>query len=214
MENPPPPMITSNANSHPANEGGFLTRLNNRDGFIRRFSRRYGRDKAADMERLIKFLLVGGLGAVIDLGLTNLIMFAIHVQDGDTAGVLFAGTVGFTTAVFSNFFWNRYWTYPDSRSRSIRKQLALFFMINAFGLAIRALVLRVMSQPFTDLVRAFTESVGIALDQRTDFKIGANMAIMMALVIVALWNFGANRVWTYGDVSKESAPGSKPDLGN
>lgn len=182
-------------------QGGFLTRLNDRHGFIRRFSQRFGGSKAKELERLIKFLFVGGLGAIIDLGLTNILMiYAFHVQDGDVLLVTLSACIGFTTAVSSNFFWNRYWTYPDSRSRSVRRQLVQFFIVSVIGLGVRALTVSLFTNPFADVVRSITASLNVSLAGYTQYKMGANLAIMLALVIVAFWNFLANRYWTYNDV--------------
>jgi putative flippase GtrA len=182
-------------------QGGFLTRLNDRHGIIRRFSQRFGGSKAKELERLIKFLFVGGLGAIIDLGLTNLLMiYVFHVQDGDVLLVTLSACIGFTTAVASNFFWNRYWTYPDSRSRSIRRQLVQFFIVSFIGLGVRALTVSLFTNPFADVVRGVTRGLNVELAGYTQYKLGANLAIMLALVIVAFWNFLANRLWTYNDV--------------
>src|SRR5258707_4754566 len=95
---------------------------------IHRISVRYGGEKQRDVERFIKFAIVGVIGTVIDLGISNLLMkFVFHVkkEDGSTP-VLIASVIGFTIAVCSNFIWNRYWTYPDSRSYSVWRQLAQF----------------------------------------------------------------------------------------
>ncbi|MCC7206560.1 MAG: GtrA family protein [Anaerolineae bacterium] len=184
-----------------ATQGGFLTRLNDRHGYIRRFSLRYGGSRAKELERLIKFLFVGGLGAIIDLGLTNFLMiYVFHVQDGDVLLVTLSACIGFTTAVCSNFFWNRYWTYPDSRSRSVRRQLVQFFIVSVIGLGVRALTVSMFTNPFADVVRRVTGAMNLDLAGYTQYKLGANLAIMLALVIVAFWNFLANRFWTYNDV--------------
>ncbi|MBE7514196.1 MAG: GtrA family protein [Anaerolineales bacterium] len=191
-------------------QGGFLTRLNDRDGYIRKFSRRIGGVWAADIERFIKFLFVGALGAVIDLGLTNLLMIIFHVQDGETNKVLLASSVGFTVAVCSNFFWNRYWTYPDSRSRAIVHQLVMFFILSVIGLAIRAFIVANLTVPFANAVTNFSHSMKWAIEDKTLFKIGANGAVMLSLVIVAAWNFAANRKITYSDVDKVNTTTDTP----
>lgn len=170
---------------------------------IQRVSMKYGGAKHRELERFIKFLLVGALGAVIDVGLANILMnLVFHVQDGDVLLVMLAGSISFTAAVMSNFVWNRYWTYPDSRSRSLRRQLAQFFLVSAVGLAIRAVILVLFSDFFAGIFRQLAASrfMGMELSGRVEFKIGANMAVLLALVIVALWNFFANRYWTYNDV--------------
>lgn len=177
-------------------------------GVIRRISVRYGGEKYRELERFLKFLMVGALGAVIDIGLANVLMnLVFHVQDGDVLLVMLAGSISFTCAVLSNFMWNRYWTYPDSRSRSLRRQLAQFFLVSVVGLGIRAIILAVFSDAFAGIFRELAAShfMGIQLGERVEFKIGANMAVLLSVVVVAFWNFFANRLWTYNDVDKNAA---------
>ena len=60
--------------------------------------------------RFFRFAAVGIVGAVVDFGTFNLLTtFA-----GLTAVV--ASVLSFIAAIINNFIWNRYWTYPDSRS--------------------------------------------------------------------------------------------------
>src|SRR5215207_10993633 len=81
--------------------------------------------------RFLKFATVGALGAAIDFGVMNLMTQLFGMK------LVFAGTVSFICAVLSNFILNRYWTYPDSRSRHILHQLGMFFVVNAAGIAFR-----------------------------------------------------------------------------
>ncbi len=174
-----------------------------RMGIIRRISIRFGGEKPRELERFLKFLVVGAIGAAIDLGTTNILMrFVFQVQDEQLAPVVLSAMIGFTLAVSSNFLWNRYWTYPDSRSRRIRYQLAQFFAVSAVGLAVRGGVVWLFSPIFANFVRylAANHLVTLNLQDNTQWKLGANMAVIMALILVALWNFFANRYWTYNDV--------------
>ena len=85
--------------------------------------------------RFLKFATVGTIGAVIDFGVMNLMTHLFSMK------LVYAGTISFICAVISNFTLNRYWTYPDSRSRHILHQLSMFFMVNAAGIAIRLSIL-------------------------------------------------------------------------
>jgi putative flippase GtrA len=175
----------------------------NPNRLIRRISVKVGgEEKSKEVERFIKFLIVGTIGALIDLGLTNFLMkFVFHVEADNVWPVLASGAVGFAAAVTSNFLWNRYWTYPDSRSRSLRRQLAQFFAVNAVGLGIRLLVLRLLYVPAVWLVENVSRDVvHFELNASQQARIGANLVIMVALVIVLFWNFFVNRYWTYSDV--------------
>ncbi len=169
-----------------------------RAGLIRRISLRLGGKNHKELERFLKFAVVGAIGAVIDLGLTNILLqFVFHPQPGDDRPVQIATAIGFITAVISNFILNRYWTYPDSRSRPIAAQLTQFFVVNAVGLGIRELVVTLLNTPFAMLLK---KVAGTWINSDMQVRLGANMAIMIALVIVMLWNFFVNRYWTYNDV--------------
>lgn len=175
-----------------------------RMGLIRRISVRYGGNKPRELERFIKFLVVGAVGALIDLGLANiLINFVFHVQEGQVALVVLCSSISFTAAVISNFIWNRYWTYPDSRSRRIRRQLAQFFAVSIVGLIIRGIIVSLFSNFFSGIVGqlAAQHLLGLENAGRIQFKIGANLAVILALIVVAMWNFFVNRYWTYNDVN-------------
>ena len=71
----------------------------------------------------MRFAVVGIIGAVVDFGTFNLLVNLLHVAWQSVASV-----ISFTAAVVSNFLWNRFWTYPDSRSKSIPKQVVQFIV--------------------------------------------------------------------------------------
>ena len=85
--------------------------------------------------RFFRFLVVGCFGAVVDFGIENLLHRFFGVP------YVWAGTISFICAILSNFFWNRYWTYPDSRSKPILQQLFQFSLVNVSGLIIRLPIL-------------------------------------------------------------------------
>ncbi len=155
-----------------------------------------------EVKRFSKFAIVGGIGFVIDFGVSNLLwtILPLTVTLSLPFGLAVTQTgigsaVGFTVAVCSNFIWNRYWTYPDSRSKAITYQLVTFFGINTIGLLIRTPVLEITSVPLTAWAGELL-SVGETLAMR----IGNNIALMIAVVVVMFWNFFVNRYWTYSDV--------------
>ncbi len=138
--------------------------------------------------RFLKFAVVGAIGAVIDFGAMNLLTGAAHMP------LVPAGTISFACAVTSNFIWNRYWTYPDSRSRPILNQLAMFFIVNLAGVGIRIPILHYVEPP---LLKLFTRW-NIAL--LSPGFLARNLTLAVAVGIVMLWNFFVNRYWTYNDV--------------
>ncbi len=142
-----------------------------------------------ERSRFFRFAIVGAIGAVVDFGILNLLMLV------DVPFVI-ASICSFITAVFNNFLWNRHWTYPDSRSKAVSHQLVQFALINVVGLAIRTPLL------------AFLEKILIPIGESTlpeNFflpvdVVAHNFALAIAILVVMLWNFIANRYWTYNDV--------------
>jgi putative flippase GtrA len=142
----------------------------------------------AERTRFLKFALVGAIGAMIDFGVMNLLVaFA-------KAPFVIAGTISFVCAVISNFTWNRFWTYPESRSKHLVGQLGQFSLVNAAGLLIRIPILK-YGEPALD---QFLLTVPIAAKSHQFISHNATLAI--AVGIVMMWNFFVNRYWTYNDV--------------
>lgn len=142
-----------------------------------------------ERERFMKFAVVGVIGAVIDFGVMNLLTQATGMS------LVPAGTISFICAVSSNFIWNRFWTYPDSRSRPITRQLVMFFAVNIAGVAIRIPILHFVEPPLLKLLKSALLSGSLASG-----ILAKNLTLALAVGIVMLWNFFVNRYWTYNDV--------------
>lgn len=140
--------------------------------------------------RFSKFLVVGAVGAVVDFGIENL----LHRWFG--LPYVSAGAISFICAILSNFFWNRIWTYPDSRSKPVVQQLIQFAFVNAIGLLIRIPILRYVEPPMT---KGFSLLPDRYLVMPPDI-LGENVTLALAVGIVLFWNFFINRYWTYSDV--------------
>ena len=139
--------------------------------------------------RFFKFMAVGAFGALVDFGIANLLSHFLNMQ------LVYAGTISFTCAVISNFIWNRYWTYPESRSRALPHQLGMFFLVNLAGVAIRIPILHFVEPVLLDFLKP-----SAAHGPVTPEFIARNLTLAIAVGIVMLWNFFINRYWTYNDV--------------
>ena len=142
-----------------------------------------------ERERFLKFAAVGVIGAIIDFGVMNLLTQVTGMD------LVPAGTISFICAVISNFIWNRFWTYPDSRSRPIARQLVMFFVVNTAGVAIRIPILHFVEPPMINAMESINLS-GPFLPE----LLAKNFTLAVAVGIVMLWNFFVNRYWTYNDV--------------
>jgi putative flippase GtrA len=140
--------------------------------------------------RFMRFAVVGVIGAVVDFGTFNLLTVVFHVWS------VAASAVSFTAALVSNFTWNRFWTYPDSRAKPLRRQATQFAVVSFVGLAIRTPIFA-YAERFLTRLAATHPLPGVAnLSQ-----LASNAALAIAVIVVLFWNFGINRIWTYSDVS-------------
>lgn len=142
---------------------------------------------------------MGAIGAVVDFGTFNLLTRLLGVNS------IVSSVASFTAALTSNFLWNRYWTYPDSRSKPIIRQASEFALVNAVGLAIRTPIFAIARAPAIRAAAQLAEmqlpgTIRSVLEVVPEEAIGLNMALALAVLVVLIWNFGVNRVWTYSDI--------------
>ncbi len=139
--------------------------------------------------RFLKFAMVGVVGAIVDFGVMNMMSHLFNMK------LVIAGTISFACAVCSNFVLNRYWTYPDSRSKHILHQLGMFVIVSAAGIAFRIPILHFVEPPMAAIVEAVTR-----LPSDTTEFLARNATLAFAIGVVMIWNFFINRYWTYNDV--------------
>lgn len=131
-----------------------------------------------ERERFFKFALVGAIGAVVDFFVLNLLVQMMGLSP------LWANPFSVSAAIISNFIWNRFWSFPESRQRPILPQFMQFASINLVGLLINQMIMSVMLiyvLPMLEVPHPF------------DY----NLAKAVATSIVLFWNFGINRITTY-----------------
>jgi putative flippase GtrA len=144
-----------------------------------------------ERSRFLRFAVVGAIGAVVDFGMMNLLTRLVGMR------LVWAGTISFICAILSNFTFNRFWTYPDSRSKHLARQLVEFSLISVMGLAIRIPILAFLEPPLESLMSSLNIQLLPFMDSTA---IADNFTLAIAVVIVMFWNFFANRYWTYSDV--------------
>lgn len=135
-------------------------------------------DNRVEVHRFLRFCVVGAIGAAVDFGVLNLGILVFGLAKW------LANTFSFTTAVVSNFTWNRLWTYPESKKLALLPQLGQFFLVNLAGYAINQAV-------FLSLDRWVLAPWG---------TLGYNVSKAIAIGVVLFWNFFVNRVWTYREI--------------
>jgi putative flippase GtrA len=79
---------------------------------------------------LAKFGIVGGIGAVIDLG------GAAYLHGKAGFGPLSAKAIALAVATVVSYLGNRYWTFRHRGGHTLLREWVVFFMLNVIGLVI------------------------------------------------------------------------------
>ena len=151
----------------------------------------------SELTRFLKFGVVGTFGAVVDFGTFNVLSGSLSWP------AVPASVCSFLAAVTSNFIWNRYWTYPDSRTKSVRRQAGQFALVSVVGLAIRTPLFASLIGPGTSLASFLLQTRLGSITNVTAAALGSNLALAAAVIVVLFWNFLANRLWTYADIDRQ-----------
>ena len=149
--------------------------------------------KKVEQKRFLKFVIVGVISSFVDFGFMNLFTLVFDIP------LIIAQALSFLIAVLESFLLNRYWIYPDSRSKSPYNQLIQFILINLVGIGVRTLLIPVINRG----INSFLSKSPIEVLFRSKDVISQNISLAIVVGIVLLWNFFANRYWTYSDVSSD-----------
>lgn len=140
--------------------------------------------------RFAKFALVGISGTLIDIGFFNLFIQRFGIIP------VSAKALSFSIAVFNNFFWNRLWTYPESRELHFGKQFAQYLLVSLVGLLINTSIFAITDQ---SLIHAF-EGILPSNFPFSPTVVGHNTSVAIATIVVLFWNYFANRFWTFKSI--------------
>jgi len=146
---------------------------------------------AKERSRFLKLAVVGSIGFGVDVLTYNVVRstFALTAE--------LSSVISFCVAVISNFSFNRFWTYPDSRSKPISGQLGQFASVNVIGLIIRTVIFSLIKNPLVTMFEVIHQGTYFGFSAR---EVGENLSLAIVVVIVMFWNFFINRYWTYNDV--------------
>lgn len=144
-----------------------------------------GLSRRKETVRFVKFAVVGALGALTD--------FSILILLVEIAGVVpvIASGFGFSAAVLQNFLLNRWWTFPESRAQSKRRQILKFALVSLVGLGINLVIFEYVDQSLRDFWIDMLSSAELG------FRASYIFAKLFSIGVVLFWNFAANRLWTF-----------------
>ena len=134
------------------------------------------------VRELMKFGVVGSVAFLVDIGVFNLVLHA-------TDKPLTAKTVSTVLATTVSYAGNRTWTFRKRSKSTIRREYALFFVLNAVGLGIALSCLAV-----SHYLLGFTS--------RLADNIAANL---VGLGLGTAFRFWAYRRWVFPELLPEAA---------
>lgn len=119
--------------------------------------------------KFIKFGIVGFSGLFVDFGITYFFKEKLKIEK------FLSNSIGFCCAATSNYFLNRIWTF-NSTNPKIMLEFGEFFLISLVGLGVNLLILWILT---------------------TKFNRNFYLSKLFAVVVVTLWNFVANMMFTF-----------------
>lgn len=128
--------------------------------------------RSGELYRFLKFCVVGGGGAVLNL----VVLYALT-----EAGMWYflSGIIATEVTVLSNFVWNRTWTFKDRRTRGLKSILKALYRDHAVrfvGIVLNLAALWILTG-FFGLYYLVSGAIGT--------------------VLALLWNYSGNQWWTW-----------------
>lgn len=134
-----------------------------------------------ERRRVGRFLVVGVSGTALDFVLLTLLKVA-------GLATLAANTLSFSAGIVNNFLLNRWWTYADARTKSVGVQFGQFALVSLIGLLLNNAIMLLLEAPLDSLLQGASWSYLVAK--------------ILATAVVIVWNFVANRYWTFNDAPR------------
>jgi len=133
------------------------------------------------IHEILKFGIVGGIGFVVQLGVTDL----LHLKLG--VGPLTAIVIGYVVATVVTFLGNRHWAFKHRQGKGLQHETLLFVVLNVVGLGIQEAVVAIVHYGLHD-------TDGLAFNVANIIGIGLG-------TLFRLWSY---RKWVFLEV--EEAP--------
>jgi putative flippase GtrA len=134
------------------------------------------------LPEILKFLVVGGLGTVIDLGGAAVLHSTYHFEP------LAAKAVSVTLATVFTYLGSRFWTFRERENQSVRREAVLFIVLNVVGLLIAEAVIGLVT---------YVMGLRGSLDYNAASFIGTGLG--------TIFRFYAYRKWVFLDPEAASA---------
>ena len=127
--------------------------------------------------RILRFLMVGISGTLVDFGLLLILKSFLHIP------LFYANPISYSAGILNNFTFNRIWTFNDKKKDSIFYQFGKFVVVSVSGLMINTFLVVFLETPIQEMIH--------------NPQYGYLLAKVIATLFTVIWNYGANRIWTF-----------------
>lgn len=124
--------------------------------------------------QLAKYLLIGVLATIVDLGVLNLLIFISGIAAGISFSV-FKG-VSFVVATTAKYFGDKFWAFEKMEKAGMGKEFSQFFIVTLIGLGLNV------------GVASFVVNI-IGPQFGMNEKMWANVGGILAAFAITAWNF-------------------------
>jgi putative flippase GtrA len=150
-------------------------------------SRLLRRDRASG--QAVRFLVVGVLNTVVDLGAFYLLTLIPGMPD------IAAKTISYILGICNSFVWNKLWTFGAKGSGRTGREFGLFFLVNLPPLIVNIVVF--------SLLGLWTTSGSFAAREGKAF---------IAAVVAVVWNFLGSRYLAFRHTALKKDEVSETDV--
>lgn len=129
--------------------------------------------------QLIKFGLVGAIAFVIDYGIMNLLIAGFHVN------ATLSATISFTISLIFNYVASMHFVFTRRDDMAKWMEMVIFFASTLIGLLINIFIIWIATGVMLP--------AGAIDSNHGRYLLYANIAKLIATVIVSIWNFGIRK---------------------
>ncbi|MGE5141727.1 MAG: GtrA family protein [Rudaea sp.] len=130
-----------------------------------------------------RFLGVGMLGTLVDMGLFSAMRLGLHWP------VLMANTLAYSAGIVNNYLLHRNWSFSDREQKAVRVQFVQFAAVSLSALVVNNLIVLFLSPVLGSLLFQPALSDLIAKAAATLIGVG--------------WNLALNSAWTFAGAERE-----------
>ncbi len=132
--------------------------------------------------QMAKYLLIGILATLVDLGVMNILISFSGIATGIYYSV-FKG-ISFLFATFSKYFGDKFWAFEQMDKEEMKREFGKFFLVTLVGLVINVSVASfVVNFLGYHIITLFHSQLGL------NEKMIANLGGIAAALGAAVWNF-------------------------